>query len=150
MTESILEVYSVIATGFSIVVSVIAYRSGGPKITVRSRAITVGKSKYLAVEISNNGRGATTVNILGCELSFFYGSSRLKEQFIKPEFEGPPLPFRLEGNSFERWQTSADDIDRTSNLLDPGTSLHMVVKVGGRRGRRIRAKIANVTVYERT
>jgi hypothetical protein len=149
MLKTGLELYSAAMTAFSVGVSVIALRSGGPKISVRALLINVENSKRLLVEIYNNGRADATIDILGIELSYVYGSSRYKERLLKPEFEGSLLPYRLEGNSFDSWQTSAKYVDDISNLLDPGTSLRVVLQVGGRRPkRRIKAKITKPIVYE--
>ena len=140
--KTFLEIYSIITTALTIILAVMAYRSGGPRLSARALATMVKQSKYLTVEINNNGRGGVTVNILGVELFYFYGQNRIKKEFVKLTFEGPAFPCRLEGNSFERWQASADQIDMISNLQDPSTRWNVVLKAGGRRQQRIRVKFA--------
>lgn len=147
MNETLLEIYSTITTALTIILAVMAYRSGGPRLSARALAIKVEQSKYLSVEINNNGRGGVKVDILGVELFYFYSQNRIKKEFVKLAFEGPSLPLRLEGNSFERWQASADQVDRISNLQDPSTRWNVVLKAGGRRQRRIQVKFAKPETY---
>jgi hypothetical protein len=144
MIEIILGTYSALCTTVLVFVSLKAYRSGGPRVSVRTLATKIEQSKYIVIEVNNNGRGDITLDILGIELSYFYGSHRLVKRYLKPDFDGKQLPFRLQGNSFERWQTPADEIDMVSNLLDPGTSLFVVLKIGGHRRRRIRARVGSM------
>lgn len=124
--------------------SVVAYRAGGPRVIVRSRIVSPKNKNYLSVEIGNNGRSAITINIVSIELFYFYGDRQIREDSVKPEWEGSPLPFRLEGHSSEVWQASADFLSTFVDLHDQSNSLKLKLKLGGRRwNRTVRIKVAD-------
>jgi hypothetical protein len=144
MSKTFLVFYSVIATAVSVLISVVAYRAGGPRVTIRPRIVSPKDKNYLSVEIGNNGRSAITIDIVGVELFYFYGDRQIREHTVKPEWDGPSLPFRLEGHSSEAWRASADFLSTFVDLHDQDNSLKLKLKLGGRRwNRTVRVKIAD-------
>jgi hypothetical protein len=82
--------------------------------------------------------------MVSIELFYFYGDRQIREDSVKPEWEGPLLPFRLEGHSFEVWQASADFLSTFVDLHDQSNSLKLKLKLGGRRwNRTVRIKVAD-------
>ena len=151
MSKAFLELYSVILTTVSVVMSVVAYRVGGPRVTVRSQIISPKDRNYLSVEIGNNGRNAITVNIVSVKLLYFYGDRQIRENTVKPEWEGPSLPCRLEGNSSEAWQAPADFLSTFADLRDQDNDLKLKLKLGGRRWDRIvRIKVADPILVDQS
>jgi hypothetical protein len=151
VNKSFLEVYSAIATAFSVVTPIVAYRLAGPRVSVRARIVTISEKNYLSVEINNNGRSAVTVDILGIKLFYFYGDHQIREHFVKLQFDGADLPARIEGDSFDTWKAPADFLSTFVDLHDTSNSMQLALKIGGRRKRRVRRiKIAASIIVDAT
>jgi hypothetical protein len=146
-----LEYYSVITTAIIVITPIFVYRAGRPRVFVRPRIVSLQGKNYLSVELLNNRGRAITVDIVSVELLYFYGDRQIRTDSVKPKWEGPSLPFRLDGDSRETWQAPADFLSDFVDLHDQSNSMKLKVKLGGHRWDRPRlVKIGDPIIVDDT
>ncbi|MFI5951445.1 hypothetical protein ACIA8B_28145 [Micromonospora chalcea] len=105
-----------VATG-SLVVAILAFRAGAPRLRVSTSTLlrSTFEPREIMVDAHNRGRSAITVLDIG--MWFVPGERGTIEAFKIHEYciTGPDLPTRLEGHSSARWIIS-------SPLLGPGNA----------------------------
>lgn len=137
VTSSVLTYYSaVVATG-SLVVASLSFRAARPRLVLRASAIYSGEGatpKGIELTADNSGNGAVTIDILECQ------AFRIDNPFAGPmaaspvgRVEGPPLPFRLDGNSSCQWQLIDSKLEHILWRYQDFNTIALLVKKGGRR-----------------
>src|SRR4051794_24269135 len=96
--------YAAVVSTASLVVAVVAWRSGGRRLEVHATRMRVGDAGWLCVAADNRSRSDITVNAL----IFWVGNSKLglsNQPVAMIDYavsDGPPLPYRLPAHSSAR------------------------------------------------
>ena len=118
----------------SLVFSILAFRSSGPRLHCSCFLVAFEERGpwRLVIEIANDGRAALSIDILGVEeVIHNYSGSISSKNTLALELEGPSLPFRMEGNSSERWTAPGDSIH--GDVKPPwGDSAKVIISSGRR------------------
>jgi hypothetical protein len=97
--------YGAVVATASLVVAILAYRAGGPKITASTslRPATDGQPVELVIVVANRGRGEGTV-------SDIYLNVPGPHSIMLDDLRGPALPSRLPANSSLAWTVDANSL----------------------------------------
>lgn len=118
----------------SLVVSIMAFRSSGPRLHCSCFLVAFDERGpwRLVVEIANDGRAGLTVDIPGIEtIVHNYTGSMSSRSTAAVKLDGPSLPHRMIGHSAERWTGEGSDIFR---IIKPawGDSAKVIIRSGRR------------------
>ena len=136
--KSAIPIYAAVIATISLMVAIRAFRAAGPVLVVRAYFVKRVRGNMLLIVIDNHGRSAMTLDFVGFEYESWWGN---KPKTIPHtlELSGPPLPYRLEGNSSMIWNVrdvKSVVVYREQAKADPDESFCVLVKSGMNRSYR--------------
>lgn len=139
MSSQLISAGSLLVSLISLFVAITAYRSGGHRVACKAFCFAWEKEDdyHLIVSFHNTGRSSVKVDVLGVEISTFYGN-RPRTLHCKSPFSKSQLPHRLEGGDYRYWRVDGNFIVETLPEGPSGGALrdesaNLAVKIGRRR-----------------
>jgi hypothetical protein len=147
----IISCFATVISAGSLIVSILSFRSAGPRIFGRAYLISSDNQHFkLMIELYNAGRTELMVDVLGLRLDWWWSSRRSYRDKLPLDLKGPGLPLSLKSYSGEIWEALGDTGDDIAKKISPGeptAGAWVLVKVGGRR--LIQIPVRPGTDYER-
>jgi hypothetical protein len=147
----IISCFAAVTSAGSLIVSILSFRSAGPRIFGRAYLIPSDNQHFkLMVELYNAGRTELIVDILGLRIDWWWSDRRQYRDKLPLDLNGPQLPVSLKSYSGEIWEALGDTGDDIAQKVSPGEPIAgawVLVKVGGRR--LIQIPVRQARDYER-